>query len=95
MPLTHEEVQHIANLSRLELTEAELTRYREQLSAILAYFTQLEGLDTENIQPTTSRFDLTSALRPDEILPGLELDELLRNAPEITDQQFRVPPVFE
>ena len=95
MSLTYEEVQHIANLARLELSEEELSRYQEQLSAILAYFTQLQELETENIKPTASGFDLTSTLRPDDSWSGLSVDELMQNAPEIKDQQFQVPPVFD
>jgi aspartyl-tRNA(Asn)/glutamyl-tRNA(Gln) amidotransferase subunit C len=95
MSLTHHQVQHIANLARLELSEEELSRYQDQLSAILAYFTQLEDLDTENIKPTASGFDLTSTLRPDKARPGLMYDELIKNAPEIKDQKFQVPPVFD
>ena len=95
MSLTLEEVQHIANLARLELGEDELNRYREQLSAILAYFQQLEQLDTETIPPTTSVSAGQATLREDRTHPGLALDDLLRNAPANEERLFRVPPVFE
>jgi aspartyl-tRNA(Asn)/glutamyl-tRNA(Gln) amidotransferase subunit C len=95
MPLTLEEVQHIANLARLELTKDELTRYREQLSAILAYFQQLEKLDTDKVPPTASVSAGQAPLRADQSQPGLALDELLHNAPESHERFFRVPPVFE
>ena len=95
MSLTLEEVKHIANLARLELSEDELKRYRGQLSAILDYFKQLESVDTENIPPTANVSDGQTALRDDQTRPGLTLDELLQNAPESAERLFRVPPVFE
>jgi len=95
MSLPLEQVQHIANLARLELTEAELSRFRQQLSAILDYFQQLQAIDTDQIPPTTSGSELESAMRTDQVLPGLDLKDLVRNAPDIKEDQFRVPPVFE
>lgn len=95
MTLTLEQVKHIATLARLDLTGDELERYRRQLSAILDHFQQLQSIDTAEIAPTASGFDLRSPLRGDVPLPGLGLDDLLRNAPDTQDQQFRVPPVFE
>ena len=95
MPLTLKEVEHIANLARLDLTDDEKARYREQLSAILDYFTQLRELDTAGISPTSSVLLPRSVLRDDEPRTGLSLEELLRNAPQAEAGQFRIPPVFE
>jgi aspartyl-tRNA(Asn)/glutamyl-tRNA(Gln) amidotransferase subunit C len=95
MPLTLQDVQHIAELARLELTPAELERYREQLSDILDYAARLQALDTAGIPPTSAVLPAHSTLRPDEAQPGLERDALLRNAPRAEDGQFRVPPVLE
>jgi aspartyl-tRNA(Asn)/glutamyl-tRNA(Gln) amidotransferase subunit C len=95
MTLTLQEVEHIANLARLRLTPEEKERYREQLSAILDYAARLQNLDTARIPPTASVLPPHSALRPDQPQPGLSLEELLRNAPEVQDDQFRVPPVLE
>ena len=94
MSLTLQEVEHIANLARLDLTDDEKARYREQLSAILDYFAQLRELDTAAIPPTSS-VALHSVLRDDEPRPGLSQEELLRNAPQTEAGQFRVPPVLE
>jgi aspartyl-tRNA(Asn)/glutamyl-tRNA(Gln) amidotransferase subunit C len=100
--LTFAEVEHIAALARLELTEAEKERYRVQLSAILDYAARLQELDTEGIQPTLKGADATAsvlpphaALRPDETAPGLSLAQLLGNAPQSEAGQFRVPPVLD
>ena len=95
MSLTIEQVQHIANLARLELTEAELSRYRDQLSAILDYFQQLDVVDTDDIPPTSSVLSVEKSLREDEFQPGLDLSELLTNSPDAQENQFRVPPVFD
>lgn len=95
MSLTKEEVEHIAELARLELTEEEKLRYREQLSAILDYAARLQAIDTSQIPPTSSVLPGHSRLRPDVSAPGLSLDEVLRNAPRAEDNQFRVPPVLE
>ena len=95
MTLTLEEVEHIALLARLQLTEEEKRRYQVQLSAILDYAARLLALDTEGILPTASVLPLRSVLRLDEPRPGLDLAALLANAPDVLDDQFRVPPVLE
>jgi aspartyl-tRNA(Asn)/glutamyl-tRNA(Gln) amidotransferase subunit C len=95
MTLTIEEVEHIAELARLRLTEDEKTRYREQLSAVLDYFEQLRELDTAEIPPTSSVLPARSVLREDKSRPGLDTKDLLRNAPEVEAEQFRIPPVLE
>ncbi len=95
MKLTLEEVEHIAGLARLELSPEEKNRFREQLSDILEYAARLQSLDTTGIQPTSSVLPERSVLRPDEPRPGLSLEDLLRNAPQIEKDQFRVPPVLD
>ncbi len=95
MTLTIEQVEHIAQLARLELTDEEKELYREQLSAILDYVTSLQGLDTAGIPPTSSVLPPHSALRTDAPRPGLKPEELFQNAPDVEDDQFRVPPVLE
>lgn len=95
MSLTIQEVDHIAQLARLELTTEERERFREQLSAILDYFTQLQELDTHDIPPTSSVLSPQSGLRADEPRPGLSPEDLLENAPAARQDQFLVPPVLE
>jgi len=95
MTLTIEEVEHIARLARLNLTDEEKARYREQLSAILDYAARLHSLDTTGISPTSSVLPPRTVLRSDEPRPGLSREDLLSNAPDISDNQFRVPPVLE
>lgn len=95
MDLTLKEVEHIAELARLDISEDEKKRYREQLSAILEYAARLQELDTANIPPTSSVLPARSVLRPDRVRPGLSIEDVLRNAPETEQNQFRVPPVLE
>ena len=95
MPLTLQEVEHIARLARLELTDGQNARYRRQLEAILDYIAKLQELDTNDVPPTASGPAAETPLRADEPRPGLSKDELLKNAPEQADGQFKIPPVFE
>jgi aspartyl-tRNA(Asn)/glutamyl-tRNA(Gln) amidotransferase subunit C len=95
MSLTRKEVDHIANLARLELSDAEKEKYQEQLSAILDYAARLQQLDTSGIPPTSSVLPPHSTLREDVAGGSLPRQESLGNAPDKTDNQFRVPPVFE
>jgi aspartyl-tRNA(Asn)/glutamyl-tRNA(Gln) amidotransferase subunit C len=95
MALTLAEVEHIAELARLKLSDEEKARFREQLSAILEYAARLQALDTEGIAPTSGVQPERSPLRADEPLPGLSREALLQNAPQVERGQFRVPPVFD
>jgi aspartyl-tRNA(Asn)/glutamyl-tRNA(Gln) amidotransferase subunit C len=95
MTLTIAEVEHIAELARLDLTEDEKARFREQLSAILDYAACLQQLDTTGIPPTASVLPPHSVLRADVARKGLSTEMLLSNAPEVEANQFRVPPVLD
>jgi aspartyl-tRNA(Asn)/glutamyl-tRNA(Gln) amidotransferase subunit C len=95
MELSRERVEHIADLAKLELSDEEIGRYQAQLSAILAYFEDLQALDTEEIPPTASVLPLRSVTRVDEVEPTLEREEALKNAPEAEDGCFKVPAVLE
>jgi aspartyl-tRNA(Asn)/glutamyl-tRNA(Gln) amidotransferase subunit C len=95
MPLSPQEVEHIAKLARLELTDEQKARYREQLEAILDHVAKLQELDTKDVPPTTSVSVGQMPLRMDESHPGISKDDLLKNAPEQDDDQFQIPPVFE
>ena len=95
MSLTRKEVEHIALLARLELSEDEIDRYQGQLSAILEHVAALQELDTAHIPPTSSVLPPRSRLREDEPQTGLDADRALQNAPDSEENQFRVPPVLE
>ena len=95
MSLSRKEVDHIADLARLDLSESEKQKYQEQLSAILDYAASLQKLETGGIPPTSSVLPPHSRLREDVSGESLPRDESLKNAPEIKNNQFRVPPVLE
>lgn len=95
MSLTAVEVEHIAKLARLNLTDEEKSKYREQLSAILDYVTMLQELDTSSIPSASGVQPVECPLRVDDPKEPISTPELLKNAPEVTKEQFRVPPVFE
>ena len=94
MKLSLKEVEHIAWLARLYLTDEEKRQYAVQLSDILAYAARLDQLDTDNIPPTTRVLSQTLRLRKDQARSGLSTQELFGNAPESQDDQFKVPPVL-
>ena len=95
MSLTRTEVQHIAELAKLHLTDAEETLYQEQLSDILDYVQRLNTLDTEAIPPTATVLPLRSVMRDD--VPGLSLpvEEVLANAPARAGDSFEVRVILE
>lgn len=95
MSLTREEVDNIAHLARLQLTDQEKERYRQQLSSILDHVAKLQDLDTGDIEPLNSMVSERSRLRDDESGECLLPEELLSNAPDVHSQQFRVPPVLD
>lgn len=94
MKLSLQTVEHIAALARLALTEDEKQQFVDQLSNILDYSARLEELDTEHIPPTASVLNLTLRLREDRATPPLPQADVLRNAPQTKDGQFKVPPVL-
>jgi aspartyl-tRNA(Asn)/glutamyl-tRNA(Gln) amidotransferase subunit C len=95
MSLTLTEVEYIADLARLRLTEAEKALYRDQLSAVLDYMAKLNQVDTSAISPTASVLPLRSVWRADEPTASLPPAELLATAPAAAGPFFRVPPILE
>jgi aspartyl-tRNA(Asn)/glutamyl-tRNA(Gln) amidotransferase subunit C len=95
MSLSLNEVERIASLARLALTDTQKERYRVQLEAILDHVAKLQGQDTTDVTPTASVSEASMPLRPDEPRQSLSANELLKNAPEQQDGQFKIPPVFD
>lgn len=93
--LTLEEVRAIADLARLELTEEEVQMYRDQLSAILAYFEELQQVDTSEVEAITSVLPLRSVMRDDVAQAPLPPEDVIKNAPDAEANQFRVSAVLE
>ena len=95
MKLTHQEVAHIAELARLDLTEEEMALYQEQLSEVLEYADRLRSLDTRDISPTATVLPVRNVMREDTPCPSMARDDVLANAPEAEDGCFRVPAVLD
>ncbi len=92
--ISHKEVEHVAQLARLDLTEPEKTLFGEQLSQILTFVEQLQEVSTEGIPPTASVADKASVLREDIPGEGLSQEQALSNAPEASDGFFVVPKIL-
>jgi aspartyl-tRNA(Asn)/glutamyl-tRNA(Gln) amidotransferase subunit C len=90
MALTLADVDHVATLARLGLTEAERERMREQLSTILEHIGELSGLDTESIPPTASVTQTTNVWREDTVRPSLTHEQVFQNAPRVSNDCFVV-----
>lgn len=95
MPLTPEEVEHVALLARLKLTAQERARFTEQLNSILEHFAQLQQIDTSDIAPMSHGAGAVNVFREDEPTPSLAPEQALQNAPDQAGQCFRVPRVIE
>ena len=92
--LGREEVQKVALLARLQLTDAELETMTNQLGSIVAYVQQLEELDTDEVEPMAHAAELVNVFADDEVRPSLPREQALANAPKRDNQCFRVPAVL-
>ncbi|TVX86730.1 Asp-tRNA(Asn)/Glu-tRNA(Gln) amidotransferase subunit GatC [Paenibacillus agilis] len=95
MSINLHDVEHVAKLARLLLTDEEKDRYTDQLNAILKYADKLNELNTDDVQPTTHVLPIRNVMREDEVRPSLDRERVMKNAPEEEDGQFRVPAVLE
>jgi aspartyl-tRNA(Asn)/glutamyl-tRNA(Gln) amidotransferase subunit C len=93
--ITRKDVEHVARLTRLALTEAELERMREQLNSILAHLDTLRAVPTEGVEPTSHAVDVVNVMRDDEAAPCLPREAALANAPDPSGELFRVPRIIE
>ena len=92
--LTRDDVAKVALLARLELTDAELDTYTEQLGAVLDHAADVAALDLADVPPTAHPLPLVNVLRPDAVAPCLDRDEVLGQAPSVEDRRFRVPAIL-
>lgn len=95
MLLTREQVEHVANLAKLGLSEEEIELYRKQLSAILECAAILQQLDTEAIPPTATVLPLRNVMRADEPAASLSQEDALANAPAVADGHFQVRAILD
>ena len=94
MSLSEKDVQYVAKLARLEITDQETAKYTQQLGNILDYVQQLSKLDTSNVEPLAHVLDLKNVTRVDKVAPSLTQQEVLSNGPEIQSGHFRVPKIM-
>lgn len=95
MPITRDDVRHVARLARLGLSEDEMERLSSELDHILDAMEALRQLDTSAIPPTAQVIPLKNVMREDRERPCAPADDILRNAPATRAGQFLVPPVLE
>ncbi|OGB89705.1 asparaginyl/glutamyl-tRNA amidotransferase subunit C [candidate division WOR-1 bacterium RIFCSPHIGHO2_01_FULL_53_15] len=89
------DVDHVAKLARLGLSEEEKTLFEKQLSAILDYADNLKKLDTERVPPTSHAIALKNVYREDKVIPCSDIEAIMANAPEEANHMFRVPRIIE
>ena len=82
----------VANLARLDLSDAEIGHATEQLSDMLGHFADIDALDLDDVEPMNQPYPLVNVMRDDVIRPGIDRDEALAQAPAVESGRFRVPP---
>jgi aspartyl-tRNA(Asn)/glutamyl-tRNA(Gln) amidotransferase subunit C len=95
MSITLKDVEHVAKLARLDLTEDEKNQFTDQLNAILKYADKLTELNTDHVEPTSHAMDIFNVVRDDVTIPSTPIEKVLRNAPDEDENQFKVPAVIE
>ena len=95
MKISVKDVEYVARLSRLDLTEEEKEYFASQLGAILDYIEQLNRLDTNGVPPTSHPVRLSNVFRKDEALPSIDPEEVFKNAPDRHGNTFKVPRILE
>lgn len=94
MGISRDEVLHVARLARLELTEAEVEKFTDQLSQILEHASIISRLELEGVEPLTHAVDRRNVYREDRVESGLSREEALRNAPSQESDSFKIPPII-
>lgn len=95
MRLSKEEIEHVALLARLQLSEDEKERLTGHLNQIMVHFEKLQELDTSEVEPTSHSIPVENVFREDVAGPCLPVEDVIANAPEARDDQFVVPQVVE
>jgi len=94
MAVSIKDVEHIAELARLEFNESEKQRLTHELNEILLYMEKLNELDTSNVEPLSHVIELSNVFREDVVRPSIPPEEALKNAPAKKDTFFKVPKVI-
>jgi aspartyl-tRNA(Asn)/glutamyl-tRNA(Gln) amidotransferase subunit C len=94
MSISRDDVEKVALLARLRLTDAELATMTDQLAQIVAYVDQLGEVDTQGIEPMAHAIELANVFKDDEVAPSLPREEALANAPHHDARGYLVPAVL-
>ena len=89
------DIDHVAKLARLDLTDEEKDRLRSQLGLILEHAAKVGEVAADDVRPTAYAIPRSNVLRPDDLTPSLTQEEALANAPEAEAERFRVPRIAE
>ncbi len=95
MSVSKDEVKHVAKLSKLRLSESEVEEFTGDMNKILDYMDKLNELDTENVKPLSHPLEATNVFRNDELKKSIDRKNALKNAPERTEEFFKVPKVIK
>lgn len=95
MPITREQVRHIALLARLDLSEEEEASFTDQLDHILTHFERLQHLATEQIEPTAHIVEMETPYREDAVLNAPAAEDVLSQAPAREGNFFKVPKIID
>ncbi|HNY51396.1 MAG TPA: Asp-tRNA(Asn)/Glu-tRNA(Gln) amidotransferase subunit GatC [Smithella sp.] len=95
MKISSQEVEYVAHLARLEITNEEKDKFTSQLNDILLYIDKLNELDTKGVEPMSHAIGVTNAFREDNIIGSIGTEQSLANAPDSRGEFFRVPKVID
>ncbi|NPV45199.1 MAG: Asp-tRNA(Asn)/Glu-tRNA(Gln) amidotransferase subunit GatC [Firmicutes bacterium] len=95
MKISKKDVEHVAQLARLHLEEEEKELYTRQLNSILNYMEKLGELDTSDVEPTAHVLPIKNVFREDRVEQSMDIEEVLRNAPDREEGFFKVPKIIE
>ncbi|ADQ41431.1 glutamyl-tRNA(Gln) amidotransferase, C subunit [Caldicellulosiruptor acetigenus I77R1B] len=93
--ITRDDVEYVANLARLTLTEEEIEKMTKELGAIIEFANKLSDLDTKDVEPTAHVLNLYNVFRSDEVKPSYPREKILQNAPSHDDVCIKVPKIVE
>ena len=95
MKISSREVEYVAHLARLEITDKEKEKFTAQLNDILLYIDKLNELDTKGVEPMSHAIAINNAFREDKVVDSIGTDQALANAPDARGEFFRVPKVID
>lgn len=93
-PISASDVAKVARLARLDIDDAQVEHFTEQLGKVMGHFSDIDALDLSSVEPMTQPYPLVNVMREDVELPTLDTDEVLAAAPAAEERRFRVPPII-